>query len=101
MSSSRRVNRAIAGRHRGSFANRGDNIFDMIQELDLLAAKVRELALTIQSLRADNQELRSQLGAARQELDAMSRRVDEAAQRLDGLIQRLPASGAASVPWNT
>ncbi|MGH6622617.1 MAG: hypothetical protein ACREBN_01530 [Burkholderiaceae bacterium] len=86
---------------KGSVANRGDNIVDMIQELDLLAAKVRELALTIQSLRADNQELRSQLGAARQELEAMSRRVDEAAQRLDGLIQRLPASGAASVPWNT
>ena len=78
----------------------------MIQDFELLAGKVAELARLLQSLRTENQQLRAQLATASAELDAMRVRVDEAGRRLDGLIERLPVSHNASheapgVPWNT
>ncbi len=63
----------------------------MLEEFELLAAKVAELARLVQSLRAENQQLRAQLATATGELDAMRMRVDEASRRLDGLMERLPA----------
>ena len=78
----------------------------MIQDFELLAGKVTELARLLQSLRTENQQLRAQLATASAELDAMRVRVDEAGRRLDGLIERLPVSHnesheAPGVPWNT
>ena len=78
----------------------------MIQDFELLAGKVTELARLLQSLRTENQQLRAQLATASAELDSMRIRVDEASRRLDGLIERLPIPHNASheapgVPWNT
>jgi cell division septum initiation protein DivIVA len=74
----------------------------MLEDLDLLAAKVAELARLVQSLRTENQQLRAQLATATSDLDTMRARVDEASRRLDGLMDRLPASQAPSnAPWNT
>jgi len=83
-------------------ANRGATITRMLEDLDLLASKVGELARLLQSLRTENQQLRAQLATAAGELDAMRSRVDEASRRLDGLMERLPAPmAAAKAPWNT
>jgi methyl-accepting chemotaxis protein len=74
----------------------------MLEELDQLAARVRELAQTVHALRADNQNLRRQLATTTDELDAMHHRVDEVARRLDSLMERLPlAQAALPGPWNT
>jgi len=74
----------------------------MLEDLDLLAAKVAELARLVQSLRTENQQLRGQLAGASGEIEAMRDRVDEATRRLDGLMERLPAEEtSAKVPWNT
>jgi cell division protein ZapB len=78
----------------------------MIQDFELLAGKVTELARLLQSLRTENQQLRAQLATASAELDSMRIRVDEASRRLDGLIERLPIPHNASqeapgVSWNT
>ena len=81
--------------------DRGATIFSMLEELDLLATRVRELAQTVQALRSDNQQLRVQLASAVGEIDSMRGRVDEAARRLDLLIERLPSAAAPGVPWNT
>ena len=74
----------------------------MLEELDQLATRVRELAQAVHVLRVDNQKLRSQLATATGELDAMHNRVDEVARRLDSLMERLPlAQSALPGPWNT
>ena len=74
----------------------------MLEDFDLLAGKVAELARLVQSLRTENQQLRSQLATASSELDAMRGRVDEASRRLDLLMERLPTPpNSAGVPWNT
>ena len=54
----------------------------MLEELDKLAAKVKEVTATVTALRAENQQLRAQLVAASAELEAMNSRVDEATRRL-------------------
>lgn len=74
----------------------------MLEDFDLLATKVGELARLVQSLRTENQQLRAQLVTASGELETMRSRVDEASRRLDGLMERLPPPApAAKVPWNT
>jgi cell division septum initiation protein DivIVA len=74
----------------------------MLEDLDLLASRVAELARLVQSLRTENQQLRAQLATATRELDSMRARVDEASRRLDGLMDRLPASQTPpNAPWNT
>jgi cell division protein ZapB len=83
---------------------RGAQCYDysMLEDFDLLAGKVAELARLVQSLRTENQQLRSQLTAASSELDAMRGRVDEASRRLDLLMERLPTPpNSTGVPWNT
>ena len=73
----------------------------MQEDLDLLSAKVSELAEMARALRDENQRLRSQLVAASAELDAMRQRVDTASERLDALLERLPAAGPEQVTWKT
>jgi phage shock protein A len=74
----------------------------MIEDFDLLAAKLAELVRLVQSLRAENQQLRAQLMTSGAELDSMRTRIDEAGRRIDQLMDRLPAaSSATEAPWNT
>jgi septal ring factor EnvC (AmiA/AmiB activator) len=74
----------------------------MLEDFDLLAAKLAELGRLVQSLRTENQQLRAQLTSSAVELDAMRARIDEAGRRLDLLMDRLPAtSNATEAPWNT
>ena len=74
----------------------------MLDDLELLATKVGDLASLVQSLRTENQQVRAQLATATGELDAMRSRVDEASRRLDLLMERLPTpANPAKVPWNT
>ena len=76
----------------------------MLDDLDKLTAKIKEIATTVTTLRAENQQLRAQLVAASAELDAMNTRVDEAARRLDALLQRLPEpikTASPSAQWKT
>jgi outer membrane murein-binding lipoprotein Lpp len=74
----------------------------MLEDFDLLATKVGDLARLVQSLRTENQQLRAQLVTASSELETMRGRVDEASRRLDGLMERLPSPAhAAKAPWNT
>jgi cell division protein ZapB len=75
--------------------------FWMQEDLDLLGAKVSELAEMARALRDENQRLRSQLVAAGAELDAMRQRVDTASERLDALLERLPAASPEQVTWKT
>jgi septal ring factor EnvC (AmiA/AmiB activator) len=74
----------------------------MLEDFDLLAAKLAELGRLVQSLRTENQQLRTQLTSSAVELDAMRTRIDEAGRRLDLLMDRLPdTSNATEAPWNT
>ena len=74
----------------------------MLEDFDLLAAKLTEFGRLVQSLRTENQQLRAQLTSSAVELDAMRARVDEAGRRIDLLMDRLPAtSNATEAPWNT
>ena len=74
----------------------------MLDDINMLAGKVAELARLVQSLRTENQQLRSQLTTASYELDAMRGRVDEASRRLDLLMERLPTPpNSTGVSWNT
>jgi hypothetical protein len=76
--------------------------YSMLEDFNVLAGKVAELARLVQSLRTENQQLRSQLTTASSELDAMRGRVDEASRRLDLLMERLPTPpNSTGVPWNT
>jgi uncharacterized coiled-coil DUF342 family protein len=74
----------------------------MLDELDALAAKLRELATMVHTLRSENQHLRAQLVAASSELDSMRDRVDTASRRLDALLERLPETlPVEGQRWNT
>jgi chromosome segregation ATPase len=63
----------------------------MLEELDALDAKMRELAMHVRQLREENQNLRRQLAASQSELATLSDRVTAATRRLDTLIEELPA----------
>jgi cell division protein ZapB len=74
----------------------------MQEDLDLLTAKVGELAALARALREENQRLRAQLATASAELDAMRERVDTASGRLDALLERMPPSTAPDQgTWKT
>jgi uncharacterized protein (TIGR02449 family) len=78
----------------------------MLEDLDTLARKVRELAEMAQALRTENQQLRAQLAVASTELETLRGRVEQATQRLDAMLERLPAPAPApapntGTPWNT
>jgi cell division protein ZapB len=76
----------------------------MLEDLDTLDRKVRELAQMAQALRTENQQLRAQLAAASAELDTMRARVEQATQRLDAMLERLPpapTAPSAGTTWNT
>ena len=62
----------------------------MLQELDALDGKMRELALHVRQLREENQHLRRQLAASQSELAILNERVATATRRLDSLIEELP-----------
>ena len=59
-------------------------------ELDILEAKVRQVADLCQSLRRENLALRQQLLAAQQDNKQMSVRLDSAKTRLQTLLDKLP-----------
>ena len=86
--------RGIDGARRRTPTNwphvRGDTITRMLEDFDLLAGKVAELARLVQSLRTENQQLRAQLASSAAELDSMRGAYDEAGRRLDLLMERLP-----------
>lgn len=74
----------------------------MQEDLDLLTAKVGELAAMARALREENQRLRTQLVTASAELETMRQRVETASDRLDTLLERLPTSPAPEqVTWKT
>jgi cell division protein ZapB len=59
-------------------------------ELDILEAKVRQVADLCQNLRRENLALRQQLLAAQQDNKQMSVRLDSAKTRLQTLLDKLP-----------
>ncbi len=59
-------------------------------ELDILEAKVRQVADLCQTLRRENLALRQQLLAAQQDNKQMSVRLDSAKTRLQTLLDKLP-----------
>ena len=67
-----------------------DTIARMLEELDALTEKVREVGAQLHALRDENQRLRTQLANANVELDAMKARVAGAMQRIDSLLDQLP-----------
>ena len=76
----------------------------MLEDLDKLDRKVRELAQMAQGLRTENQQLRAQLAAASAELETLRGRVEQATQRLDAMLERLPPpvpAPNAGTSWNT
>jgi len=62
----------------------------MLEELDALDARMRELAAHVRHLREENQNLRRQLAASQAELGTLNERVSAATRRLDSLIEELP-----------
>jgi cell division protein ZapB len=64
----------------------------MLEELDLLAARVLQLATLTQQLREDNNSLRFQLGESQSETRLLRSRLDAARARIETLIEKLPAS---------
>lgn len=68
----------------------GATMVRMVEELDALDAKMRELAAHVRQLREENQSLRRQLAASQAELAALNERVTAATRRLDTLIEELP-----------
>ena len=62
----------------------------MLEELDALDGKMRELASHVRQLREENQQLRRQLAASQSELATLNDRVAAATRRLDTLIEELP-----------
>ena len=62
----------------------------MLEELDALDAKMRELATHVRQLREENQNLRRQLAESQSELATLNERVTAATRRLDMLIEELP-----------
>ncbi|HUD27071.1 MAG TPA: hypothetical protein VMQ45_15390 [Burkholderiaceae bacterium] len=69
----------------------GATMVRMLEELDALDAKMRELAAHVRQLRDENQNLRRQLTASQLELATLNERVTAATRRLDTLIEELPA----------
>jgi len=63
----------------------------MLEELNSLDAKMRELAAHVRQLREENQSLRRQLAESQAELATLNERVTAATRRLDTLIDELPA----------
>lgn len=68
----------------------GDTIERMLEELDALTEKLREIGAQLRALRDENQRLRTQLANANVELDEMKTRVAGAMQRIDSLLDQLP-----------
>jgi chromosome segregation ATPase len=62
----------------------------MLEELNALDAKMRELAAHVRQLREENQGLRRQLAESQAELATLNERVTAATRRLDTLIEELP-----------
>jgi len=62
----------------------------MLEELDALDARMRELYALVRQLREENQGLRRQLAESQTELTALNDRVATATRRLDTLIEELP-----------
>lgn len=62
----------------------------MHAELDILEAKIRQVAELCQSLRQDNIALRQQLLAAQQDNKQLTTRLDAAKTRLQALLDTLP-----------
>jgi cell division protein ZapB len=62
----------------------------MLEELDALDSKMRELSAHVRQLRDENQVLRRQLAASQSELATLNERVAAATRRLDSLIEDLP-----------
>jgi chromosome segregation ATPase len=62
----------------------------MLEELDALDAKMRDLAVHVRQLREENQSLRRQLAISQSELATLNERVTVATRRLDSLIEELP-----------
>jgi chromosome segregation ATPase len=65
-------------------------IVHMVEELDQLDAKMRELSVHVRQLREENQHLRRQLAESQSELATLNERVVAATRRLDTLIDELP-----------
>jgi cell division septum initiation protein DivIVA len=63
----------------------------MLEELDALDAKMRQLAAHVRQLRDENQSLRRRLAESQSELATLNERVTAATRRLDTLIEELPA----------
>ena len=70
----------------------------MIEELDALADRVRELTQMIYALRTENQDLRARLATQDAELAATRGRVDAAGARLDKLMSSLAEPAAHPEP---
>lgn len=70
----------------------------MIEELDALADRVRELTQMIYALRTENQDLRVRLATQDAELAAVRGRVDAAGARLDSLMLSLAEPAAHPEP---
>jgi cell division protein ZapB len=62
----------------------------MHAELDILEAKIRQVAELCQSLRQDNTTLRQQLLTAQQDNKQLTTRLDAARARLQVLLDTLP-----------
>jgi uncharacterized protein (TIGR02449 family) len=62
----------------------------MLEELDALDARMRELVAHVRQLREENQSLRRQLAESQSELATLNERVTAATRRLDSLIEELP-----------
>jgi septal ring factor EnvC (AmiA/AmiB activator) len=73
-----------------------DSIRRMLDELDALTEKLREIQSRLATLRDENQRLRTQVAHAHVELDAMRSRVAGAMQRIDSLLEQLPAAAERS-----
>jgi len=63
----------------------------MLEELNALDSKMRELAAHVRQLREENQGLRRQLAESQSELARLNERVVAATRRLDSLIEELPS----------
>ena len=69
----------------------------MLEELDLLAERVSQLAALAAQLRSENQQLRIQLAASEAEIKRLTGTLNEARNRVEMVISRLP-SEAGSPP---
>ncbi|MEG0822311.1 MAG: hypothetical protein RR101_11255 [Burkholderiaceae bacterium] len=70
----------------------------MIEELDALADRIRELAQMIYALRTENQDLRARVASQEAELAAMRERVEIAGARLDSLVLSLSEPAPSTEP---